>query len=97
MFGIVWPTLMWNLLWSPEKAVTKEISADSFFNFFTPLDVPEDPKAEPSLPSTLMSGSPSRRKLLPELSFILLVIYLRKDGLLSMKPRFQTSPFPMGI
>jgi len=33
---------------SPEKAVTKEIAADSFFNFFNPPNVPEDPKAEVS-------------------------------------------------
>jgi len=33
---------------SPEKAVTKEVKADSFFNFFCPPDVPEDPKAEVS-------------------------------------------------
>ena len=31
---------------SPEKAVTKEVVADSFFNFFGPPDVPEDPKSE---------------------------------------------------
>jgi len=31
---------------SPEKAVTKIVPADSFFNFFNPPDVPEDPKAE---------------------------------------------------
>jgi len=30
----------------PEKAVTKEVPADSFFTFFSPPDVPEDPKAE---------------------------------------------------
>merc|ERR1712181_96556 len=33
---------------SPEKAVTKEIAADSFFSFFSPPEVPEDPKAEVS-------------------------------------------------
>eukprot|EP00090_Calanus_glacialis_P031215 TRINITY_DN5125_c0_g1_i1.p1 TRINITY_DN5125_c0_g1~~TRINITY_DN5125_c0_g1_i1.p1 ORF type:complete len:336 (-),score=110.39 TRINITY_DN5125_c0_g1_i1:72-1079(-) len=33
---------------SPEKTVTKEIAADSFFSFFSPPDVPEDPKAEVS-------------------------------------------------
>merc|ERR1719435_481079 len=31
---------------STDKAVTKEVPADSFFNFFSPPDVPEDPKAE---------------------------------------------------
>ena len=31
---------------SPEKAVTKEVAPDSFFNFFGPPDVPEDPKSE---------------------------------------------------
>merc|ERR1712013_723204 len=31
-----------------QKAVTKEIKADSFFNFFNPPNVPEDPKAEVS-------------------------------------------------
>eukprot|EP00092_Neocalanus_flemingeri_P029927 GFUD01032493.1.p1 GENE.GFUD01032493.1~~GFUD01032493.1.p1 ORF type:complete len:338 (-),score=109.97 GFUD01032493.1:187-1200(-) len=33
---------------SPEKQVTKEIPADSFFNFFSPPDIPVDPKAEVS-------------------------------------------------
>merc|ERR1712042_107424 len=33
---------------SPDKAVTKEVKADSFFNFFKPPHVPEDPKAEVS-------------------------------------------------
>jgi len=33
---------------SPEEMVTKEVKADSFFNFFSPPDVPEDPKAEVS-------------------------------------------------
>jgi len=31
---------------APDKAVTKEVPADSFFNFFSPPNVPEDPKAE---------------------------------------------------
>ena len=31
---------------SPEKALTKFVAADSFFTFFRPPDVPEDPKAE---------------------------------------------------
>ena len=31
---------------SPEKALTKCVAADSFFTFFGPPDVPEDPKAE---------------------------------------------------
>merc|ERR1712098_274139 len=33
---------------SADKAVTKEVEADAFFNFFKPPHVPEDPKAEVS-------------------------------------------------